>query len=286
MDIIPDERSAYAIRDILPAGERGMDCCFIFILFIPVRLLMIKQAFRKWLQAILGYERYLFCFALVQVYRIRLFGARDFVAFSAQLPPAGILLDIGANLGITAVLLAKAHPRSLIYAFEPIPENVVAMERVCRYFGLKNIRIRELALGNTKGVIEMLVPRSGDAWMQGLAQVIDPGHDKPIPGRRLKVKMRQLDDPDLLPIKNERITGIKLDVENYEWYVLQGGRQLIARHRPLIFCELWNDERKGQCIGLLQQLGYEAYVMEKRRWVRYKGQDCLDYLFVPEPGTA
>lgn len=243
---------------------------------------MIKQRIRKWLQDLLGYERYLFCFALLQVYRARLWGGGDFMLFSSQLPPTGMILDIGANLGITAVLLARAHPGASIYAFEPIPENAVTIERVCRYFKLGNVQIRQVALGDRNGMTAMRIPKQAHAWMQGLAHVIHPGEELQPVDQTVQAAMQRLDDLDLPLANGVHITGIKIDVENYEWYVLQGGKQVIEKYRPLIFCELWNDERKAQCIGLLQQLGYGVYVMERGKWIHYKEQDCLNYLFRPE----
>ena len=37
--------------------------------------------------------------------------------------PAKVILDIGANIGVTALRLAYQYPEATIYAFEPEPEN-------------------------------------------------------------------------------------------------------------------------------------------------------------------
>lgn len=51
-----------------------------------------------------------------------------------------IVIDIGANVGITSIYLAKKHPNIKIYAFEPV------------YFTYKNL-LRNLHINNIKNVI-------------------------------------------------------------------------------------------------------------------------------------
>lgn len=247
---------------------------------------MIKQRLKQFLQWLLGYENYLFCFAVVQVVRIRWLGHdRAFLHFIQLLPEDGIILDIGANIGINTVVLAKARPHCSIHAFEPLPQNTAALSRIMRFFQVNNVKIRQMALGNENGTVNMLLPLHQGAYMQGWAHVITTGNTAVGTGRVYQVPVCKLDGI-VLAGSAERITGIKMDVENFEWYVLQGGKGLFQQYRPILFCELWKDERKQYCIDLMQSLQYSVHVYEGKRWVDYAGQDSLDYLFLPHQSSA
>lgn len=247
---------------------------------------MMKQRFKQGLQWLLGFERYLFCFAVLQVYRIRWLGHdRAFLDFVQQLPVQGTILDVGANIGITTVVLAKARPHCNIHAFEPLPQNAAAMKRVLRFFHIVNVKIRQTAVGNENGTVEIFLPRIGGAYMQGLVHVTRTGNNHYTTGHTYKALQCKLDAIDLA-LQGERITGIKIDVENYEWYVLQGAAAMLQQHRPVLFCELWNDIRKQYCIDFMKSLGYRVCVRDGNGWSDYNGQDSLDYLFLPGNSPA
>ena len=60
--------------------------------------------------------------------------------------------------------------------------------------------------------------------------------------------------------KEEKITGIKIDVENYEYPVLLGALETLKKYKPVIYAELWDNENRKMCMALLEKLGYTAYV--------------------------
>lgn len=53
------------------------------------------------------------------------------------------------------------------------------------------------------------------------------------------------------------VAVIKIDVEGYEWEVLQGGRQTIAKWKPELFIEIWNDSELVRITRWLRDFGYE-----------------------------
>jgi len=92
--------------------------------------------------------------------------------------------------------------------------------------------------------------------------------------------MQQLDTiPVLQQIK--KISAVKIDVENFEYYVLKGGETLLRKHKPVIFCELWKDERRELCLALIKKIGYKPKVFEKGRLVDFNGQEALNFFFLP-----
>lgn len=241
---------------------------------------MLKNKIRHWCQQLIGLDRYLFLFARLTIFRIRYLGhEKEFRYFMRLLPPTGIILDIGANIGVMTVVLARQFPQSEVIAFEPVPRNADILRKVKTFFGLTNIQICQTALGETRGEITMLTPLVDAAVMHGLSHVWQIP-ERTAPGDAFTVPITTLDQVPLLQVA-DKITAIKIDVENFEYYVLKGGRQLLQKHRPLVFAELWNDDKKAHCIQLMEELGYTVKIYRKSVLTNYKEEDVLNYFFLP-----
>lgn len=241
---------------------------------------MLKDRIRGWCQQLLGLEHYLFVFARIQVFRTRYLGHQpEFRFFMQLIRGEGILLDIGANIGTMTVLLAQQFPQCRVYAFEPVPMNVRTVRRLVGLFGLRNITICETALGNTNGTLTMVSPTREKSHMHGLSYVWQ-GPAGAYPPGAFEVPVATLDDHPVLQ-QVQRISAVKIDVENYEYYVLLGGVELLRRHRPLVYAELWNDAKRTLCMQLMRELGYRVAIFKKDRLVEYQGEDALNYFFLP-----
>ncbi len=240
---------------------------------------MLKNLTRYLLQKLLGFDRYLFFFSILHITRIQWgFSEKAFLYFVNMIDAEGVILDIGANIGSMTVVFAKAHPHTTIYAFEPVETNRKALERIVSFYGLKNVNVFANALGNSNGMVEMVMPDMGRSRMQGLSHVIESGREEP--GERYSIPIRKLDDMEVLR-SSEKICAIKIDVENFEYFVLQGGKALLEKHRPLVFCELWNTERRKLCMDLMGQLGYRVKVFEDGGLADFTGKEALDFFFLP-----
>ena len=84
-------------------------------------------------------------------------------------------------------------------------------------YKLKNIELYPYALGDKKGSVEMVLPYNGKTIMQGLSHVIHDSIDEWNEGERFDVFIDKLDD--VLP--NRKVQGIKVDVENFEYFVFK-----------------------------------------------------------------
>jgi hypothetical protein len=82
--------------------------------------------------------------------------------------------------------------------------------------------------------------------------------------------MVKLDDFDELKSVAKRIRAIKIDVENYEYYVLKGSENIIKKHKPIIYCELWDNKNREKCIDFLNKLGYSAFLLNKTELVPFE----------------
>jgi len=239
---------------------------------------MLKNIIQGWAQKLMGFDRYLYFLSRFNIYRLRFPGyEKEFSYFNGMIKEDGAILDIGANIGAMTVALAKKHPHSLIYSFEPVPENFTALKRVAGFFQLNNVRLFETALGDRAGTAQMIIPQIGNSYIHGLSRVVEKSDS---PGKQFLVSVEQLDGIPALQ-QTAKITAIKIDVENFEHAVLKGGEALLCKHRPLIFCELWNNEHRKFSIDLVVSLGYKVMVLEKGRLVDFAGQKALNFFFLP-----
>lgn len=241
----------------------------------------MKKIIQKTLQGLMGFRRYLFVFSWFKIKTLawdRKEG--DFNHFLSMIPENGLVLDIGANIGIMAVPLAKRCKNGMVHAIEPIPENFEALQRICKHFRLKNIKFHQMALGEENGELEMVMPEVKGVQMQGLSHAVHESIDDYNEGQRYKVPQYRLDD---LPDMVANVKAIKIDVENFEYFVFSGGRETLKKYKPIIYCELWANENRDKCFHLLSdELGYEIKVLIGKELVAYDPgkHDKQNFFFV------
>ncbi len=242
----------------------------------------MKSFVQYYLQKILGYENYLFCFSLFSFYRLRLFNKdNDFLFFLKLINKTNgsIIIDVGANIGITTSILAKQYPNHTINSYEPIKANFNTIIKVLKHFNVNNVNLMRSAIGEYEGEVELITPIEDGVKKQGLCHVIDAA---------LVESTLITEQAPLIPLDNllaelstNKVAAIKIDVENYEIFVLRGAKELLLQHRPIVFAELWDNERKNECILLMETLGYETKVHVNKELVSYQGKISIDYFFIP-----
>jgi FkbM family methyltransferase len=243
----------------------------------------IKDFAKASLQNLFGYENYLFAFSVFNIKRIQLTKYEEtFQYFISLIPKKGVILDIGANIGMMSTTLAKNFPDSTIYSFEPIPSNNKAIKRVMKYFNIKNILLSEIAVGNTNGEIEMVLPVINNSKRQGLSHVREANNDEAWNnGEVFKVPIKRIDDlTDLWA--NKPVSAIKLDVENYEFEVLNGARKLIEQSKPIVYTELWANQNRTNCINFFKELNYDVKIYENGHLTDFVDQNEINFYFIPK----
>ncbi len=215
----------------------------------------MKNFIKYLLQKLFGYHRYLFLFAKFKT----LFFKTDkkekgFFHFIKLIPSQGIILDIGANIGLTAYHLAKSKPNCNIHAFEPIESNYTILKKHCNKF--KNISFHLCALGEKEGTVEMVLPIVSNVKMQGLSHVKHSTINDFNEGTEYKVELKTLDS-----FKFANVVAIKMDVENYEQFVLQGAIETLKKSKPVIYLELWDNENRTHCFSILGEIGYKINIL-------------------------
>lgn len=157
-----------------------------------------------------------------------------------------VFYDVGCNWGYYALTLA-ARPgyKGAVHAFEPAAGSFRDLKDLVERTGLSaQIACHHMALSDRTGEGRMVAP---DRLHSGLAMVTaDPAG--------LPIALKKMDD---LGVATPGV--IKMDVEDHEAQVLDGGRQTLSRAKPHIVFESSIDravEIKMQPFERLAELGY------------------------------
>jgi FkbM family methyltransferase len=247
----------------------------------------MKSTIQKYLQKMLGFERYLFIFSIFKILTLKIDRKEnDFFFFLKLLPENSVVLDIGANIGIMSVHLCRSVKKGIVYAFEPIPENYQVLQKVIKFFKIGNFHLFNCALGDQNKLVEMIMPVNASVKKQGLSHMVHETIQDLNEGVRYNVLQRTLDSV-AQEIKIP-FYAIKMDVENFEFYVLKGGSDCIAKYRPIIYCELWDNENRARCFAILTELGYKFMVLEKGNLVLFDSllHYTQNFFFIPENVTV
>jgi FkbM family methyltransferase len=145
----------------------------------------------------------------------RMYQPRHIQAALARCAQRRVAVDAGAHVGMWSYYLARAF--ATVHAFEPAALMCHCFERNVE---AKNVALHRVALGNRSGTVKSQVV----AHNTGASFVNEDG-----PG---DVPLKRLDDYAL-----ESVDLLKVDVEGYERFVLEGARETLLRCRPVVLIE-------------------------------------------------
>jgi FkbM family methyltransferase len=226
----------------------------------------MKNTIKYILQKLFGYEKYLFVFSKYKIKTLKKDKKEgDFFLFLEEVKGSGDILDVGANIGIMTYHLSKKFPNQTIYAIEPMPNNLNVLKKTINYYQLNNVKVLPYALGEKTGHVKMVLPLNGKVKMQGLAHVVHDSINEWNDGEKITVGCKTLDDL----FENTSISGIKMDIENFEYFALKGGVNILQKNKPVIYLELWDNDNRNQCFELLETLGYSAFVNDQNNLTPY-----------------
>jgi FkbM family methyltransferase len=147
--------------------------------------------------------------------------------------PDAVCLDIGANIGLTAVVLSLYSPAGRVYCFEASPRNARYLRRNLELNGIGNCVVVESAVGDGCGRVPFRETdfRAGSHVAHGPADA--PGEPSVI-----SVPLTTVDAfVEAHGLAREKIDFMKLDVEGFEPAVLAGAAGTIEASRCPIFME-------------------------------------------------
>jgi len=144
------------------------------------------------------------------------------------LRPGDLCADIGANVGIYTLLIARHAEPANVHAFECLPGNVPKLPANLRLNGLDAVTVHELALADCNCLVQ-LHASDGDSTAS-ISSYSSPPESYDESDLKGRVQARRLDSYRWL----DRFAYIKVDVEGAEQLVLQGSEQLLCRAPPMV----------------------------------------------------
>ena len=142
-----------------------------------------------------------------------------------------VILDVGANIGVTATLACIVRPEARIVAVEPSRKARRCLELTLGANGLADqVEVVAAGLGEKRGST-----RFYEAQFLAGSHQVQAGYSSEAK-QALTVPIMALDQ--LVRARDmKRVDLIKIDVEGFELGVLKGGRKTIRRFRPTIVME-------------------------------------------------
>jgi FkbM family methyltransferase len=154
--------------------------------------------------------------------------------FRAVLPMGGVALDIGANVGWHTLLMASlVGSGGRVLAAEANPSVRQRLQDNLNLNRFKQVEVVPYAMADTEGMMEFYAPE-GDDPDSGNGYVVTPG--RAARTGTVRVESRRMDSI-IRSSGIDRLDVIKIDVEGFEWPVLRGGEETIARFRPHVVFE-------------------------------------------------
>ncbi len=196
----------------------------------------------------------------------RAYDHANFTAAVHFVRPGHVCLDVGANIGVYSNVLARlSGSGEQVHAFEPVDHVRAKLLENARLNAHSTMHVNSFALGANAGALEMYQVKSG--LFRGGTSTFVRNENVDAMGEeafeKRVVEVRTLDayvQNAALP----RVDFIKIDVEGFELFVLQGAGQTLERFRPVVLIE-YDQTRHGRqghgeaLHSLLASRGYRSF---------------------------
>lgn len=161
-----------------------------------------------------------------------------------------VALDVGAHAGNWALNLSqRVGPGGMVIAYEALPHYGRALSVAMKMLRVKNIRIRNVAVGDSERMIGLRWRTDSKTLLTGRTH-IEPNAQTSLDV--VQVPMVSLDrDLEICGICPSDVAFVKIDVEGAELEVLTGASNLLSIGRPAVYLEAepeWLD-RMGHSVG-------------------------------------
>lgn len=168
--------------------------------------------------------------------------------------PGDTVIDCGANFGYNAILMGnRLNNKGLLVAFEP---QRIIFQQLSGNLILNNIFnsiTYQVALGNgTKSSTTMSPINYDEDWVNiGDTSIGDGGEE---------VIVYKLDD-----FSFDTVNFIKIDVQGYELFTLEGAKELLTKFQPNLFIEIEPHQlikfgvTEDQLIKYIKSFGYRIF---------------------------
>lgn len=167
------------------------------------------------------------------------------------LKPRMVFYDLGANLGFFSLLGARmVGADGEVFSFEADPEVAEQVRQNAARNAFSHVHVVNAAVWSSTGSVTFTRSDTAQSPDRGWGKVVSNAESQE---RIITVASTSLDDfgrshaaPDF----------IKCDVEGAESEVFEGARELIAKHGPIVACEVHSDENASRLKRFFEDVGY------------------------------
>jgi FkbM family methyltransferase len=161
----------------------------------------------------------------------------------------GAIVDVGANIGVTALCFSEIAGRGVV-CFEPVPENAARLRANLAANGVANVTVIESAISKVTGKISFWVPEHEDVGGRVTDVSGDGGRLLEVAGLDLETALSHVDGP---------IALLKVDCEGGEYDLLDQMTPRIVERVDALTFEI-HDRGPGRNLAAASQslraLGY------------------------------
>jgi len=165
----------------------------------------------------------------------------------------GIAMDIGANVGIFSLPLAKRRPDATVHAFEPNPETFGVLQKGAGDNNVANMVPHPIALSDETREVALHIPEQNAG-----ASTLSPDVSKQAYRTQIikAVNFMEWWDGAHRPVPDV----IKIDVEGHEPQVIKALLPLLNKHKPALVVEMSPELFScADLMALMSNLDYVAY---------------------------
>ena len=181
---------------------------------------------------------------------------------SSHVKPGDTILDIGASFGTISVPLAEIiGEKGHIYAFEPALKTQNFLQQILDINKITNISLVKAAISDQPGTCEFIEYLNSDSfsWASDTSTLNSPNLNSDFESLTYDVQVTTIDD--FVASQGISPNAIKIDIEGFELYALQGGKQTLEKYLPYLCIDIHVDIKTGKnaLLGVepfLQSLGY------------------------------
>lgn len=157
------------------------------------------------------------------------------------------LIDAGASNGDTAAIFSREYAFKTIHAFEPENNNYSLLVKNISKFQLHNVVPVNMGIGDR---------------IQRTRVTNEEGQSHISTGGKQPVRMTTIDE---YVAKNKIAVGlIKMDIEGYEYYALQGSVDTIKKYHPILLISIYHTGRDFfEIKPMIEKLGGYRFMVKK-----------------------
>lgn len=188
-------------------------------------------------------------------------------------------VDVGANTGIYTLAVAACHPSVCCHAYEPAPSIADVLHR--------NIDLNPHLKGRIWRHVVGLSSRAGTGnfhetindhgFISTSSSLHAPGH---LSYSEYPVELQKLDDQSFA----HPVRLLKIDVEGHERDVLEGGRELVLKDRPVVIFEVLESKRGSHFDDFAESLNYKFISLHGNTFTctpKFTPGDQFNYILCP-----